>query len=503
MSEKTAEENICDEKELISDNILIKSFCESILNDDIEFITEIKPFDIFDKDVTELNDDDLFISIGKEKIVKILKGLVIPEKNLDEKARILKKQKIVFQKLWPHFVRNAIKLLRDYDTRDKGSLKLDFGVKNLTKYFKEFSKFEELLYGIDDFYRDHSLHVFRVYLLGDFLIREKLGGYENIDIINKPQNLGKIDEAEKKAMWCIIALCHDLGYPLEKLDSLNKKLLKILEYFGTSNFTPLRYNLPFEGAILDRFILKIISSKITKGLYTHLQSKFYTKYLNAYEKLTHGIMSCILLMKNLVFFKETDYQLFFKKGTATRDDPKQRILIYSEDARQYIIRREILRSIASHDNEDIYHIQMNNFPFLLTICDEIQEWDRPASIRRLYYIVDDKNKEEIEIISFTKNKIIISITINLFDEDFEDYSKKKFKRFIRLLRSAVDSEKRAFDFEFSIKNRKEWIFNFIYKNPLEFCSKNGNEDKNYNEPSCEYSKEGDKQSFSIDNLIKF
>ncbi len=502
MSENTEKENNNENNELISDNLLINSFCDSINNDDIQFINEIEPFNIYDENVTELNDKDLFKNIGKDKLVKILKGLLIIDNKIDEEARILKKQKIVFQKFWPHFVRYAIKLLREYDTRDRGALKLDFGVKNLTKYFKEFSKFEELLYGIDDFYRDHSLHVFKVYLLGDYLIRKKLGGYENIDIINKPENL-KIDNNEKRAIWCIIALCHDLGYPLEKLDSLNKKLIKILEYYGTSNFTPLRYSLPFEGAILDQFILKIICSKITKGLYTHMQSKFYTKYLNAYEKLTHGIMSCILLMKNLVFFKETDYQLLFKNGTATTIDSEQRKLIYSEDARQYIIRREILRSIASHDNEDIYHVKMNNFPFLLIICDEIQEWSRPASIRRLYYIADEENKEEIEIISFTKKKIVISITLNLFDKDFEDYSEKKFKRFIRLLRSAVDSNRRGFDFEFSIKNKKKWVYTFKYENPLDFYTKKENKGKNYKDPSCEYFRKGVKQEFSINDLIKF
>jgi len=469
----------------IKDDVLIKFFCNRIMKKKIKFVNEMEPFDIYDESIEELRDKDKYKEIDKKKLVEILKDLLIEGKKDEDKAKVLKLQKLIFQRLWPHFVRNSIKLLRQKDPRDKGFLKFDFGVKNLMDYFKEFSKFEELLYGIDEYYRDHSLHVFRVFFLGEYLIRESLKGYNEIEILNLPKAIAKIKPEEKEAMWCIIALCHDLGYPLQKLDELNKKLLKILEYFGTSNFHPLRYSLPLEGTILDKFILKIISSRLTDDFKIHLQSKFYTKYSNAYEKLNHGIMSCILLMKNLVYFKETDYEFHFREGFILEQEIGNKEEFYKEDARQFIIRKEILRAIASHDNEDIYHVKMNNFLFLLIMCDELQEWSRPVSHRRVLYPLEDKNKEIIKISEFNKDSIDIEITLNFLENDLMKYSKKKFVKFIRLLRSAVASDSRRFDFKLVVMNRENYRCIFQYESPKKFYETTKDPSLPYNKPKCE------------------
>ena len=301
------------------------------------------------------------------------------------------------------------------------------------------------------------------------------------------------------------SLCHDLGYPLQKLDELNKKLITILEYFGTSNYNPLRYSLPLEGIILDKFILKVISSRIMENLKIHLQSKFYAKYSNAYEKLSHGVMSCILLMKNLVYFKETDYASFFEEDFHSKNSSKEDNEFYKEDIRQFLIRREILRSIASHDNEDIYHIHMNNFPFLLIMCDELQEWSRPSSIRRLYYPFDEENKEIIKIHSFNKKNINFSITLNFIEGDLYRYIEKKFRRFIRLLRSAIDSDQRIFNFTMAIKNKDGIQFIFEYANPFDFYQDEKNKNKSYNPPKCKkLNSDGSKDpNFSLKNIIEF
>ena len=49
-----------------------------------------------------------------------------------------------------------------------------------------------------------------------------------------------------------------------------------------------------------------------------------------------------------------------------------------EDSRQYYIRREILRAIASHTCHDIYQNDMLRFSFLLILCDDAQEWGRKS-----------------------------------------------------------------------------------------------------------------------------
>ncbi|MBD3216133.1 MAG: hypothetical protein GF311_26200 [Candidatus Lokiarchaeota archaeon] len=390
--------------------------------------------------------------------------------------------------------------------RDKGNLKFDMGVENLTKYFEDFSDFEELLYGIEEFYRDHSLHVFRVYFLGSYLIREKLeGSYSGVEIMDLPtiNNLTfnkyiKVSKSEKEAMWCIISLCHDLGYPLQKINNLNEKVSKILKYFGTYNFARLRFSLPLEGTILDRFILEILASKLTKisddKFKIHIQSKYYTKYSNSYEKLNHGMMSCILLMKNLVYFKETDYKdkLFQKQNSED--------ISYIIDAQQYLIRREILRAVASHDCEDIYHLKMNNFLFLLIICDEIQEWNRPIFAKLLNMGMTKDKEEKILIKKFSKKKIIIVLELAMDDSDLEKYAKSKIRKFIRLLRSAVDSYKRSFKFRMIIKNSKKLKFDFIYEKP----NKNLNLDteSTYKRPIVIKTKDDEKNTDYLEEIIK-
>lgn len=487
----------------IRDDTLIIYFCKLLKKKKVKFLEDTDPFDIYDDNIEELQDVKKYKDITSEKLRIIFKDLLIEGKERAEKARVLKLKKIIFQKLWPNFVRYAIQFLRIKDKRDLGALKFDLGVKNLMKYFKEFSKFEELLYGIDEYYRDHSLHVFRVYLLGEYLTQKHLKGYDNISILNKPKDKPEakilIEESEKEALWCITALCHDLGYPLQKLEALNKRLVKILNFYGTSNYNPLRYGLPLEGIVLDKYIIKLISSRITDDYKIHFQSKFFTKYSNAYEKLSHGIMSCILLMKNLVYFKETDYRSHFSEGFHKKEE------LFNENIRQFLIRREILRSIASHDNDDIYHINMNNFLFLLIICDEIQEWSRPSSNRRVLYPLDDENNEIINILSFNNEKIDISITLNLPKNDLEKYVRKKFRKFIKLLRSAVDSHKRTFDFKMLIKNKENIEYLFEYDNPQTFFKEKMSTKELYSKPRVKKKNSDGKvdESFTLKSIIEF
>ena len=410
------------------------------------------------------------------------------------KSQIILSQKLkirLLESLWSIFIRRSIELLRDYDNRDKGEYKEDLGLVSLTEYFDEYSKFEELLFGADDFQREHILHVFRVYLLGisivcndKFLSQKILDSKEKIrvkafDILTIPsydlsesgknveiqsllrkkvENKKKEQEdkgvkdagsqlieeleqeklqriKEKFAIWTIIALTHDLGYPLEKLDKINLRVLNMMKFFGTSNYFGLRYNLPLQGQFLNDYILKYISSKLRLNkcrryeYIIQIQSKYYTKFSNAFEKLSHGIVSCILLMKNLTYFLESDYSF-----------PEVNQALFDEDACQFLIRREMLRAIASHDCDDIYHINATTFSFLLIICDELQEWDRPYAKER----VGIQANSNVSICEFSENKIEFIIEFDQHQSDFIEIVKRKVKRFIRLFRSAVNSDKRHF-----------------------------------------------------------
>ncbi|MBQ0160386.1 MAG: hypothetical protein KBT28_07160, partial [Bacteroidales bacterium] len=77
------------------------------------------------------------------------------------------------------------------------------------------------------------------------------------------------------------------------------------------------------------------------------------------------------IYKTLLYFLESDYSI------------NEDYMFDREDTRQYYIRREILRAIASHTCADIYQNDVLRFSFLLILCDDAQDWGRKG-IKELY-----------------------------------------------------------------------------------------------------------------------
>ena len=405
---------------------------------------------------------------NKKIIKQYIKDLIKNEKSLLAKKSFngfipkQQQQKItLINKLWEVLLKEAIYCLRDEDSKDINEFKQDFGISEIKEYFEKFSDFEEVLYGTDRYYRDHSLHVIRVFFLGFYLLVK--GGTDlNFDLIKIFQSKHikiPIKIEEKQAIWTVIALTHDLGYPIEKIDRINKKITSIIQYYGPSDIQEFQYHLPLQNQILNDFILKFISSKLFRilkennengmnyGFHTVIQNKYYLKFAKAFENFSHGIMSCILLMKHLVYFKESDYS----HSTINSMDER--------DAKQFLIRKTILRSIASHDTEDIYHIFPNNFLFMLSFCDDLQEWDRPNLDQRFSQkdekiAISDFNFEKI---SFSKHFVLEHLEIN---KDLFEVFSYRIKKYIKLFRSGPKSNKRPFTFTYTEvvdRNNKDTI----------------------------------------------
>ena len=353
------------------------------------------------------------------------------------------------RKLWKSLITEAFYCLRESDEADTNDFKDDFGILNIINYFYEFLEFEELLYGSDVYYRDHSLHVIRVFLLGFYLLtREQtknsgeIINFQDLRIKNENDEIEiKLDNKVHQAIWAIISLTHDLGYPIEKIEKINQKINEIIKYYNSTGIEGLKYALPIQNLILNEFLLKFISSKIIKQkeeYFNVIQNKYFIKFSNAFEKYKHGIMSCILLLKYVTYFKESDFTNTKLRGFKKRD------------AEQFIIRRLILRSIASHDNDDIYHIFSNHYSFLLMLADDLQEWDRHSKFSRFKYSID------IDNIIYNDKKvkfdIIYDISRNLksIDDIIQNFA-RNIKHYVRLFRSAPDSDKRNFKLSFKIK----------------------------------------------------
>ena len=195
---------------------------------------------------------------------------------------------------------------------------------------------------------------------------------------------------EKLSIWTIIALTHDLGYPLEKSLQIIDKTKDMMKCFIQNPIMTL--DLSFSGVqnTMNDFVLRLMSSKMWKiknidnsnleykkeddnqNFYAaRLQPKFYFKLQKSLEQNKHGVLSSLLLYKMLLYFLESDFN--------TNED----YAFDEEEARQFYMRREILRAISSHTCQDIYQLHLYSFSLLLIIADDAQEWGR-KQISELY-----------------------------------------------------------------------------------------------------------------------
>ncbi|MFR1038057.1 MAG: hypothetical protein ACLSE4_04210 [Clostridium sp.] len=82
--------------------------------------------------------------------------------------------------IWKLLIQKSIKCLRYFDTREPylenaSKHPVAYGVDELGQYFDKYIKFESMLYGGGKYYRDHVIHVFRVWLLGVDCLLENRG----------------------------------------------------------------------------------------------------------------------------------------------------------------------------------------------------------------------------------------------------------------------------------------------------------------------------------------
>lgn len=364
------------------------------------------------------------------------------------------RQKDLLLKIWEHLIGSSIVFLKSKDKRERYHEDEDYGVKNLSNYFKAYSDFESLFYGADKHYRDHVSHMFMVFLLGHRLLKEN-GLYDCIRIGDSSLDDDfRISNDEKEAIWCIISLTHDLGYGMSKLPKINSKSRKMLEKYDIFDIQELGFTTSNQ---LNKFVIDYISADLRdfdkkikalneKKYINHIQSKYYLKFLNSYEKFGHGIFSCILLMKNLVYFLESDF-------STTPIKTLNRL-----DARNFLIRNTILRSIASHDCDDIYYLTLPQFPFLLTIFDEMQDWGRPG----LSDLFEYKPHKKIIINNLDESQISYTLEfsdpkkhINMAEKTevcafISDTFERKCMKFRKILRGAVGGQDRKLKLEFEI-----------------------------------------------------
>lgn len=382
---------------------------------------------------------------------------------------------------WVTLINKSITCLRFFDNREPfhsnpHSLTVAYGIEKLEKYHERYTDFEGLLYGASSFYRDHIFHAVRTWMLGIFCLLKaiKTEGDQfidnlGIDGVEDSEFVKEINFFEKISMWTIIALCHDLGYPLEKSQQVLDKTREMMkEFIQNPNIWN---NFGFSGIQdnINDYIVKFMSTKMkyrdqsgleskvdrvgqeiggkkdNKQYIGRIQPKYYLKYAKSLERFDHGIVSAVILYKMLLYFLESDFNL--------NDD-----YIYTyDDARQFYIRREILRSMSSHTCSDIYNIHLTTFSSLLFFCDELQEWGR-KSWNELYagLLPDAIN---LTIHNFVPNEIIVYEEIDMskvheqeiIAKNVSRLFERQYERYKMIFRDGQYTKSRSWNFFKSIK----------------------------------------------------
>lgn len=410
------------------------------------------------------------------EMFQMLKG-INGSGDLDDEFFLFKKENDI-NKIWIRILEKSIKCLRFFDKREpffKNPKKhpVAYGVDELSRYFSKYTNFEKMLYGGAKYYRDHVIHVFRVWMLGmSTLLKNNAQFLTEINIANDTNF--KFNSLEKISIWSIIALTHDLGYPLEKSQEIIYNTRDMMSCF--INNPQLSMDLSFNGIQnnMNDFVLRFASSKMIQKKYpcleseetkvhyvARLQPKYYFKFQKSLEKYKHGTISAIIIYKMLLFFLESDFNI------------NEDYTFDIEDARQFYIRREILRAIASHTCKDIYHLKMETFSFLLIIIDDCQDWGR-KNISELY--VKNKNTYNFEYIKASfENKNVYSCQIKDsidFDKDSRDDIErvlnnlfKQFRDYSSWFRDGQDTINRNFSVS------KESILRINESSPVTFTVK--------------------------------
>jgi hypothetical protein len=144
-------------------------------------LTPLESLNFFEKHLPEFLSTDIKIQIAD------LRRILQDEGSKSFHADLLESGKNFIK----HIISKSIECLSEEDDSPKNR-----SIQVIEKYIDTFSTFEEMLFGLDPNYRDHTLHSLWIYLFGhEFII--SIGGYEAIKIAGQHDIIYTIDNKPK------------------------------------------------------------------------------------------------------------------------------------------------------------------------------------------------------------------------------------------------------------------------------------------------------------------
>lgn len=334
-------------------------------------------------------------------------------------------------------------------------------IEIIDKYIDSFTVFEDMLFGLDENYRDHTLHSLWVYLFGHEFIA-CIGGYDAIKIAgqasisySKPNNPGftlytdlqEGDRGHMEAMWGMISILHDLGYPIQDIVKTPHEVFrKILDPFAIDFNSVFQIDLSSRITLLHQSVCDLVSKTYRPEPITHEEE---TKFFNDAEKgghhgirrrpalskdegveiefriasvdKIHSAWSSILSFKNIAYLHESDYH-----GGGNRNYLK------------LLTQRDILYSILHHTSEEPNDEAVNRFQLVLLLMDDIEETIRYSRGGKPRGLKSQNCDVEWEV---DKNKTIIKLDYTKYDGTAESKYKELENKY-RVQKSRFNSKPR-------------------------------------------------------------
>jgi len=332
--------------------------------------------------------------------------------------------------VWKYFFERSLGEMSDGNLR---------GCEELLDYFDEYAEYENLLFALDKAYRDHVIHCIWVMLIGFYLNKAfpvfrvmrypvhnstQKGSKKYIETEKGMDEVFSIMEGRHDALWCLIALTHDLGYPIQKTRGANQVMSRMISHFGFLNLKELEYDFMIVHQTAIEQLLQALSYTFVwaspQELVLMSDPGTRLDYAKSFERLDHGIMSAYLVENTIDFICDSMSWPEGKRDIASE-------YIEPEHAAKMILVSTWLSAMAAHTNANFYTDDIQDQLELLFLCDELDEFSRYARSVSSGDWTDVKCRTEL---TATATKLAVQYTFDNKDvaEDTEPFFKRKLTK---------------------------------------------------------------------------
>jgi len=254
------------------------------------------------------------------------------------------------------------------------ALRYDYVLNSITELWKLLGINPELFYTNKDFevvlqriqyYRDHYIHSFNVFLLGYIILNEldKVSGISNFKLKHKQSTFNMEDII---STWVLASTFHDAAYPIEKSENWLNELFE--KYFGIKSDLKIdeKEITPYLYLDFMKWMCKYNKDTNTSALanFDNVDWKYNSALNTQLVKKDHGVFGALFLL-HIIGIREQS--------------------LNNELVKKYL---PAAHAICTHNMLTKIDFTTHPYAFLLVLCDELQDWGRPTLREKDYLYLE-------------------------------------------------------------------------------------------------------------------